>query len=100
MSVQKEFTVKERLHFQFRVDAFNILNHANFIYLNNTINFGGPYPNNVTVTNAPYNAAGQLVNQNGFGAAAVPVGTSNTNGAGNPSVANPRILQTVIRIQF
>ncbi len=47
MSVQKEFTVKERLHFQFRVDAFNIFNHANFIYLNNTLNFGGTYPNNV-----------------------------------------------------
>jgi hypothetical protein len=100
MSIQKEFVVKERLHFQFRVDAFNVFNHANFIYLNNTLNFAGAYPNNVTVANAPYNAAGQLVNQNGFGAVAAPVGTSNTNGAGNPSVANPRILQTVIRIQF
>jgi hypothetical protein len=82
------------------VDAFNIFNHPNFIYLNSTLNFSGSYPNNVTVSNAPYNAAGQLVNQNGFGAAAAPAGTSNTNGAGVPSVANPRILQTVIRIQF
>lgn len=100
MSIQKDFAVKERLHFQFRVDAFNIFNHPNFIYLNNTLNFSGTYPNNLAVSNAPYNAAGVLVNQNGFGAVAAPTGTSNTNGAGAPSVANPRILQTVIRIQF
>ena len=100
MSVQKQFSIGEKVHLQFRVDAFNVFNHPNFIYLNQTLNFTGTYPNNLTIANTPYNAAGQLVNQNGFGAVAVPTGTSNTNGAGNPSVANPRILQTVIRIQF
>lgn len=100
MSLQKEFAVKERLHFQFRVDAFNVFNHPNFIYLNNTLNFSGTYPNGETVSNNPYDASGRLVNQNGFGAVAAPSGTSNTNGAGNPSVANPRILQLVVRVQF
>lgn len=100
MSLQKEFAIKERAKLQLRVDAFNIFNHANFIYLNSTINFSGSYPNGETVANNPYNAAGVLVNQNGFGAVAAPAGTSNTNGAGNPSVANPRILQLVVRFQF
>jgi hypothetical protein len=101
MSLQKDFAVRERLHFQFRADAFNIFNHPNFIYLNNTLNFTGSYPNNATIANNPYNAAGVLVNQNGFGAVAALAGANaNTNGAGNPSVANPRILQLVIRVQF
>jgi len=81
-------------------DAFNVFNHPNFIYLNSTVNFAGSYPNGETIANAPYNSAGVLTNQNGFGAVAAPTGTSNTNGAGNPSVANPRILQLVVRFQF
>jgi hypothetical protein len=100
LSVQKEFAIKEKVRLQFRVDAFNVFNHPNFIYLNSTVNFAGAYPGAEAVANNPYNAAGALVNQNGFGAVAAPGGTSNTNGAGTPSVANPRILQTVIRIQF
>ncbi len=90
MSLQKQFSIREKLHFQFRVDAFNIFNHPNFVALNTTVNFTGSYPNGETVANNPYNAAGQLVNQNGFGAVA----------ASSSPAANPRILQTVIRIQF
>jgi hypothetical protein len=86
MSLQKQFSVKERLRFQFRVDAFNIFNHPNFTGLNTTVNFAGTFPNAEAVSNAPYNASGQLVNTNGFG-------TVNATGI-------PRILQTVIRIQF
>ena len=100
MSLQKEFAIREKARFQFRMDAFNVFNHPKFIYLNSTINFAGSYPNGEAVANAPYNSAGVLVNQNGFGAVAAPTGTSNTNGAGTPSVANPRILQLVVRIQF
>jgi Carboxypeptidase regulatory-like domain/TonB-dependent Receptor Plug Domain len=100
MSLQKEFSVAEKLKLQFRADAFNIFNHANFIYLNSTLNFTGSYPNGLTVANNPYSSTGALVNQNGFGTVAAPAGTSNTNGAGTPSVANPRILQLVIRLQF
>jgi hypothetical protein len=97
MALQKEFAVKERLRLQFRVDAFNVFNHPNFTVLNTTLNFSGSYPNNVTVANAPYNSAGVLVNQNGFGT----VGT--TNGiASNTAVlpAPPRILQMMVRFQF
>jgi hypothetical protein len=95
VSVQKQFAIKERLRLQFRIDAFNIFNHANFTTLNTTLNFTGTYPNNLTVANNPYNAAGQLVNQNGFG-------TPNTQLITNTAVPapNPRILQTLIRIQF
>ncbi len=90
MSLQKEFSVKERAKIQFRVDAFNVFNHANFTGLNTTLNFSGlnsGLANNAT----PYNAAGQLVNVTGFGAVTVP-----TPGA----VGSARVLQTLIRIQF
>jgi hypothetical protein len=91
LALQKEFAVKERVRFQFRVDAFNIFNHANFTGLNTTLNFTA-YPNPVLANNAtPYNAAGQLVNVTGFGSVTVPA-------PGNPG--SSRILQTLIRIQF
>jgi hypothetical protein len=91
MSLQKEFSVKERVKFQLRLDAFNVFNHANFTGLNTTLNFTA-YPNPVLANNAtPYNAAGQFVNVTGFGAATVPA-------PGNAGSA--RILQTLIRIQF
>src|SRR6185503_17663860 len=37
MAVQKEFAVKERVHFQFRIDAFNVFNHANFSGYNSNL---------------------------------------------------------------
>jgi hypothetical protein len=95
MALQKQFSVKERLRFQLRFDAFNVFNHANFPLLNTTLNFGGAYPNNLSVTNNPYNSSGQLVNQNGFGS----VSTSLITNTG-VQVGAPRILQTIIRIQF
>lgn len=97
MSLQKEFAIRERFRLQFRADAFNVFNHANFTVLNTTLNFSGSYPNNTSVANAPYNAAGTLVNQNGFGT----VGT--TNGiASNTAVlpAPPRIMQLLVRFTF
>ena len=97
MSLQKEIAIKERVHFQFRVDAFNVFNHPNFYRdgtnggLNTTLNFTA-YPNPVLANNAtPYNAAGQLVNVTGFGAVTVP-----TPGF----LGSARILQTLIRISF
>jgi hypothetical protein len=95
MALQKQFSIKERVRLQFRFDAFNVFNHANFPTLNTTLNFSGSYPNNLTVANNPYNSAGQLVNQNGFG-------TPNTQLITNTGVpaGAPRILQTLIRFQF
>lgn len=91
LALQKEFKVKERVRFQFRVDAFNVFNHPNFTGLNTTLNFNA-YPNLGLANNAtPYNASGQLVNVTGFGSVTVP-------SPGNAGSA--RILQTLIRIQF
>jgi hypothetical protein len=97
-SLQKEFSVKERVRFQFRVDAFNVFNHTNFSGYNATLNFQA-YPNtNGIVTGQPLlatNASGRN-----------PNGTSNFTGFGTPTQVGPgalgysRILQTVIRVQF
>ena len=95
VALEKQFSIKERVRLQFRFDAFNVFNHANFPTLNTTLNFSGTYPNNLTVANNPYNSAGQLVNQNGFGTPS----TSLITNTGVPAGA-PRILQTLIRIQF
>jgi hypothetical protein len=97
MALQKEFAVKERLRFQFRVDAFNVFNHPNFTTLNTTINFSGTYPNNEVVANAPYNSTGVLVNQNGFGTAGT-LNSISSNTAVQPGA--PRILQLLVRVQF
>src|SRR5579872_4266509 len=95
LSLMKEFTVKERVRFQLRADAFNVFNHPNFTTLNTTVNFSGSYPGNLTVANNPYNSSGVLVNQSGFGAVKTQI-TSNT--AQLPGA--PRILQLLVRIQL
>ena len=83
LSLLKEFAVKERVHFQFRVDAFNVWNHAQFSGVNATLNAS-------TLTSAFSNIAvnsdGSINNKNGFGS---------VNGA-----RDPRILMTMIRIRF
>jgi len=80
ISVQKEFSIRERVHFQFRVDAFNAFNHTQFTGYNSTVNYA-------SLTNwTPTNLVTANNNLNGFGS---------VNG-----VAAARNLQTVIRIQF
>jgi len=99
MSLQKEFAVKERLRFQFRVDAFNVFNHPTFYNTpNNTLNFNA-YPTSggvvtglpsITSTALGRNANGNF-NVTGFGTEQVP----------NPGfVGYARILQLVVRVQF
>jgi hypothetical protein len=84
MALQKEFAVKERLRFQFRVDAFNVFNHSNFTNLNTTINFK---QDGTLAIVPPF-----TYKTNGFGSVA-----TNTVGA---AFGAPRILQMLVRLQF
>jgi hypothetical protein len=84
MALQKQFSVKERLKLQFRIDAFNVFNHPNFTNLNTTINF--------TNTGAFAIAPPFNWKTNGFGSVA-------TNSVG-AAFGAPRILQMLVRVQF
>jgi hypothetical protein len=84
LSVSKRFEVGNRVGLEVRLDAFNALNHTQFTGVNNTVNFASL--TNPTITNLPYDAAGNLVRNNGFGS---------ING-----VAPPRRLQLVTRLTF
>jgi hypothetical protein len=84
LSLSKRFRVKKDIGFEVRLDAFNALNHTQFTGVNNTVNFKSL--SDPTITNLPYDASGNLVNQSGFGT---------ING-----VAPPRQLQLVTRVMF
>jgi hypothetical protein len=84
MSISKSFPAGKRVRLEVRLDAFNALNHTQFISVNSTVNFASL--TNPTVTNLPYDASGNLVRNNGFGTANV--------------VAPPRTLQLVTRLTF
>ena len=110
MSLQKQFSIKERLKLQFRADAFNVFNHTQYSGYNATVNYGvfnsstGSFGSATTVQNGVF---GGIVN-----GAFVPVSPSNLylkadgtvnnlNGFGTVNGArNPRIMQLVIRFQF
>ena len=84
LSLSKIFPIGKTVRMEVRLDAFNALNHTQFTGVNNTANFASLTDH--TITNLPYNSAGQLVNVNGFGT---------VNG-----VAAPRTLQLVTRLTF
>ena len=84
MSVSKVFPVGKRVKMEVRLDMFNALNHTQFTGVNDTANFKSL--TDPTITNLPYDASGNLVNNNGFGS---------ING-----VAPPRTLQLVTRLTF
>lgn len=90
LSLQKSFSIKERVQIQLRVDAFNAFNHPQFDAggcngsgINCTVNFGGLSGG---VTNAYLNANGAINNKNGFGTVA--------------GAADPRIVQLGAHIVF
>jgi hypothetical protein len=85
LSLSKNFALVKGARFEFRLDVFNALNHTQFTGVNATAEFASL--TNRTITNLPYDAAGQLVRPNdGFGT---------ING-----VAPPRTLQLVTRVTF
>ena len=84
MSLAKTFRLGRGTRFEFRVDVFNALNHTQFTGVNATANFASLTDR--TITNLPYDAAGNLVRPNGFGT---------INGT-----APPRTLQLMTRFSF
>jgi hypothetical protein len=98
MAIQKEFVMKERVHLQLRLDAFNVFNHSEFTGYNSTLNFNSYPTTNGVVSGAPTitsTALGRNAN-----------GTFNVTGFGTVTQTNPgalgysRVLQTLIRITF
>ncbi|HUI80015.1 MAG TPA: carboxypeptidase regulatory-like domain-containing protein [Bryobacteraceae bacterium] len=76
ISLQKSFNVREKLHFDLRLDAFNAFNHTQFAGVNSLLLYLFAFA-------PPINATGQY---GGFGT---------VSGA-----RDPRILQTVLRVTF
>lgn len=89
ISLQRSIPIKEKVRFEFRVDAFNAFNHTQFSGINSTLNFPSlptaAVPNPLP-TNLVFKADGTVNNINGFGS---------VSGA-----RDPRILQIVARIVF
>jgi hypothetical protein len=84
LSLSKAFVFPKGIKLEFRVDAFNALNHTQFTGVNSTVAFASLTDH--TITNLPYDANGNLIRNNGFGT---------ING-----VAPPRIIQLVTRLTF
>ena len=84
LSIAKMIPIGKTVRLEVRLDAFNALNHTQFTGVNNTANFASLTDR--TITNLPYDAAGNLVRPNGFGA---------ING-----VRPPRTIQLVTRLTF
>jgi hypothetical protein len=98
IAVQKEFSIKERVRIQFRVDAFNAFNHTQFSGYNATLNFNS-YPNTNGIVNGSPSITATALGRNSNG-------TFSYNGFGTVTQTGPgalgysRILQTLIRITF
>ncbi len=84
LSVAKSVPFGGSRRFEIRLDAFNVLNHTQFSGINTTANFASA--GSTVITNLPYDAAGNLVNRNGFGSIS--------------GVRPPRQLQLMMRFSF
>jgi len=84
LSLQKSFALVARTRLRLRVDAFNALNHTQFSGIASTIQFQSL--TNLTPVNLPFDAAGNLVRTNGFGAVT--------------AVRAPRVVQLLGRLEF
>ena len=79
-ALSKEFTFKESIKMEIRLDAFNAFNHTQFDGINTTANFASPGSTAIT------NLANEITNRTGFGAVT--------------SARPPRNLQLSARFQF
>jgi Carboxypeptidase regulatory-like domain/TonB-dependent Receptor Plug Domain len=84
LSLSKRFRFKGDAGFEIRFDLFNALNHTQWTGVNARVDFRSL--TDPTITNLPYDASGNLVNQNGFGTI--------------QGVRPPRTLQLVTRVTF
>jgi hypothetical protein len=98
IAVQKQFVVKERVHFQFRVDAFNAFNHTEFSGYNATLNFNS-YPTSGGVVSGAPTITSTALGRNANGSFNVTgFGTATQTGPG--ALGYSRILQMLVRITF
>lgn len=84
LSVAKRFRFGGNRALEARIDAFNALNHTQFLDVNSTMNVKSL--TDPTITNLPFDSTGKLVNPTGFGT------VSNTR--------PPRQVQLLLRFQF
>ncbi len=102
LSLQKDIPIKERMHLQLRVDAFNVFNHANFISMNTTLNFQG-YPNTNGIVNGSPAITCTALGVNGSSSCpssfnVTGFGTVTSSAPGAPG--GPRVLQLVAHFTF
>jgi outer membrane receptor protein involved in Fe transport len=84
LALRRDFPVHDRLHLQFRAEAFNLLNHPNFSQIDQNLG-DGPY---------------QVATHSGFGGASRTL--NNALGGLNPlyQVGGPRSLQIALKLLF
>jgi len=86
-AIRREFPIHERLHLQFRAEAFNLFNHASFSGINNNLSDGPWNPHNFY----------------GFGGASGTLNTTLGNGEGLNALyqtGGPRSLQIALKLIF
>jgi hypothetical protein len=84
LSIAKRIPFGGNRRLEIRLDAFNALNHTQYLDVNSTLNVRSL--TDYTPTNLPYDAAGNLVNRSGFGTVS--------------NVRPPRTVQFLMRFQF
>jgi hypothetical protein len=100
MSLVKPITIKDRVHVELRVNAFNPFNNVRRINVNSSIQYkalGPNYSSGFTIINTPQQLAANQV------AAGKPGFLGYINGEGIPTLTNVqpmRILEIGLRIRF
>jgi hypothetical protein len=96
-SLQKNLSITERVHMEFRVDAFNVFNHTQFSGVNSTLN----YWVTSTITNGKVNSFSNITPVPTSLATNPNTGAINFGGFGAVNGIRPaRILQLVTRVVF